>query len=131
MKAKKMKATLTEQLETYLQCPNCRNSKGICLTNIKEGDHFGPLSCTTCGNRVRGHVSGRGSVEIEYLPNGKEPACVLVQLDQKDVPLFLIVQEADPSKERVSDHNINLRHIIKVIRDESVVPMSNASHSKR
>lgn len=130
MKAKKMKATLTQQLETYVRCPNCGTSKGLCLTDIKEGEQFGPVSCAACGCRVIGQLKGR-SVEIQYLPDKKEPAYVLVYLDKKDVPLFLIVEESDPGNQSPYDHNIHPRQIIKVIRDKSLLYRDEASRSKR
>jgi hypothetical protein len=97
-----MKATLVERNELYAQCPQCGDRYGHRVPQLPAGAEFGTRFCASCGAGVRGYVEGPGHVELTLVGNS-ESDYVLLRVDPRERPLFLVVQAAHerPSADRL------------------------------
>lgn len=90
-----MKANLIERRELYVRCPECGDQKSHRISHVPVGANFGILYCKQCGTGIRGHVISQDDVEIILAGKAQEADQILLLVNPREVPQFLIVKVKD------------------------------------
>lgn len=132
-----MKLNPKESVRTY-----SRNSKGLCLTNLQEGEHFVSADIIDSDNEYLAYITSTGCMkltETKYLPtvDRKSDMLRLINLDEKEQLVGIISvnknstitiykKSGDPQEIEVKSMEVTTRaskatKIIKLRRGDSVV----------